>query len=44
MQNYVILEKSTSVQVFLAVTRWILTRQVKNNLENMYLCHEAQEL
>ena len=30
MQNYVILEKSTGVQVFLAVAPWILTRQVAN--------------
>ena len=36
MQNYVILEKSTGEQVFLAADRWILMGEILNYLENMY--------
>ena len=43
-QNYVILEKSSGEQVFLAAGRRILKGEVLNYLENMYLSHEALEL
>ena len=43
MQNYVIFEKTTGVQVFLAVTSWILMRRPEL-LKKLYLWYEALEL
>ena len=44
MQNFVILEKSTGEQVFLAAGRWILMEEVLNYLENMHLSYESLDL